>query len=208
MKNLEMTKIIKLIENALRNYMSNNLANGCIFFDKGKYTCEIHEVRGYNCHLYAQIPDEEFKPRYEELKVLYRKQFQPIMDQCKVPTTCNFTTSNVKISTERSEVENANSVKHFPEKSQKVYVSDTTSWWNELKGIEQEMGIDGKFINDDFDGTYRSYHDHLLEYILPENILGDLSQVRENSTQEDKELTVVSILAKIENMFNKAISKK
>jgi Fe-S-cluster containining protein len=73
-------KIVGLVRGALRNYLSNESNKGCIFWDKETKLCGHHETRPYNCRIYGVIPEEEFKPRYERLKVLNPN----VKDQCNL----------------------------------------------------------------------------------------------------------------------------
>lgn len=59
-----------LVEKALTSYVFNSQDNPCIFLSK-ENKCTIHDKRPYNCRIYGIIPEEEFKPRYERLKVIY-----------------------------------------------------------------------------------------------------------------------------------------
>lgn len=64
-------EFIYLVEMALRAYLFESDRKGCIFWDKDSFLCKQHNTRPYNCRIYGIIPDEEFKPRYERLKVIY-----------------------------------------------------------------------------------------------------------------------------------------
>ena len=64
-------KIGDLIEKSLRNYLFDQKIKGCVFFDNESNMCSHHDHRPYSCRAYGIVPDEEFKPRYERLKVIY-----------------------------------------------------------------------------------------------------------------------------------------
>lgn len=63
-------QIGNLIEASLRNYIFDKKTKGCVFFDKKTKMCSQHSTRPYSCRVYGIVPDEEFKPRYERLKVI------------------------------------------------------------------------------------------------------------------------------------------
>ncbi len=69
-----------LVVRALRNYFNPSVSKGCVFWDKTTKLCQQHETRPYNCRIYGQRPEEEFKPRYEKLKVLYPEA--DVRNQC------------------------------------------------------------------------------------------------------------------------------
>lgn len=75
--------IKELLSSAVYAYLFPKEHHGCIFWDKETKLCGHHEVRGYNCRTYGVIPEEEFKPRYERLKVLY----PDTPDQCNLIET-------------------------------------------------------------------------------------------------------------------------
>lgn len=77
------SKILNLIKASLRNYLFPEPNRGCVFFDKDKNLCSQHEVRPFNCRIYGITPEEEFKPRYERLKVINPQA----RDQCGLVST-------------------------------------------------------------------------------------------------------------------------
>lgn len=72
---------------AVRAYFDKGTAKGCIFWDTESKLCQQHETRPYNCRLYGQTPEEDFKPRYERLKVLYPEA--DIRPQCGLVKSAN-----------------------------------------------------------------------------------------------------------------------
>jgi len=72
-----------LIERCLRKYLYPNEDKGCVFLNKETNMCAQHETRPFNCRVYGIIPEEEFKPRYERLKVIY----PDIREQCNLVST-------------------------------------------------------------------------------------------------------------------------
>lgn len=66
----ENEKVVSLVERALINYLYDKPSKGCIFFDTESNMCSQHEHRPHSCREYGIVPDEEFRPRYERLRVL------------------------------------------------------------------------------------------------------------------------------------------
>lgn len=75
----------KLIEKCLRKYLFPNKDKSCVFIDMQTNKCLQHETRPFNCRIYGITPEEEFKPRYERLKVIY----PDARDQCHLVSTVN-----------------------------------------------------------------------------------------------------------------------
>lgn len=84
-RHFSLTQISSLVERCLRKYLFESADKSCIYFDKSNKICSQHEARPYNCRIYGITPDEEFKPRFERLKVLY----PDIKPQCNLVTTTN-----------------------------------------------------------------------------------------------------------------------
>ena len=76
-------EIGNLIKFSLKNYLSENFVKGCVFFDKSSRMCSQHLSRPFSCRTYGIVPDEEFRPRYERLKIIN----PDVMDQCKLVDT-------------------------------------------------------------------------------------------------------------------------
>jgi len=72
-----------LINRCLRKYLFPNSDKGCVFLDKETNLCSQHETRPFNCRVYGITPEEEFKPRYERLKIIY----PDARNQCNLVTT-------------------------------------------------------------------------------------------------------------------------
>ncbi len=67
-----------LILRAVRNFLSNNLSKGCIFYDGG---CLIHKQRPFCCRMYGIIPKENWDKRWKELKERQGDKFEAL-PQC------------------------------------------------------------------------------------------------------------------------------
>lgn len=156
--------IAVVIEAAMHNYVMGLATKGCIFFDKEKKTCKIHKMRSFNCRIYAITPDEEFRPRYERMKEMYKDVLGAVIkEQCDLVSTCN---------------------------GQKVTVFNTNNWWKDISKLEAQIGIPEENINDDMGGSYRTYHDHLLLYIMPDDVMLKLQGVRLSTDNEAKLMAV------------------
>lgn len=168
MNNFSMNEITDLIERALRNYLSDAPTKGCVFFDKEKRICTQHKTRPYNCRLYSQIPEEEFKPRYEALKVLQQKDMRTVvMPQCDLTET----------------------------EGDKPTKEQSDAWWEELNQIEHECGIPKDDITDDQNGTYRTYHDHIILHIFPNWAIEDLTKMKLHGSFQEKELAILKTMS-------------
>ena len=168
MSNFSMDEILGLIERSLRTYLNDAPTKGCVFFDRDKKVCTQHETRPYNCRMYSQIPDEEFKPRYEALKVLQEKDFRTVvMPQCDLTET----------------------VGDKPTKEQ------SDEWWERMKKIENDCGIPENQITDDQNGTYRTFHDHIILHVFPDWALEDLTKMKLHGSFQDKNLAVLQTMS-------------
>lgn len=158
-QNWEIEDLISLVRKSIQNYLSDKLVKGCIFFDHKTRMCTQHETRPYNCRIYGITPDDEFKPRYERLKVIYENKGEELRDQCDLVETV---------------------------KDKKVTKKHIDKWWEELKEAEKEIGFKESDINDADGGSYRTYHDHLLLHLFPEDVLRALTFVKTNGTPIEK----------------------
>ena len=156
--------VLESIERSLINYVQGFTTKGCVFFNQKTKLCNCHKKRPYNCYIYGITPKEEFQPRYERMKEMYKDKIDAVIkDQCPLVSTIN---------------------------EEKVSVEDTDKWWQELVKIEKSIGIPENLINDDIGGSYRTPHDHLLLYIMPDSILQQLQCIRMSDNIEEKLLAV------------------
>lgn len=169
-KQLNKEMFLALIERSLNAYLFKEKRKACVLWDKDSKFCSAHEHRPYNCRVYGVIPDEEFKPRYEKLKVIYPESRY----QCNLITTID----NKTISKEQIDL-----------------------WWKNAVEIEKKSGIHHGNIHDDFGGSYRSHYEHILLELMGENGMSNLSMVRENSTEEEKEETVAMCLRSLSKIL-------
>jgi Fe-S-cluster containining protein len=82
-----------------------------------------------------------------------------------------------------------------------VTKEDIDNWWIEVRSVDIRLGIKPEFINDGQLGCYRTYHDHILLHILGEAGLSMLTSLRLNSSSEDKEHVIASVLKSIVKMI-------
>ncbi len=144
---------------AIRTYVIGKPTNGCIFFNKENKMCTIHDVRPLTCRTYSQEPEEEFNPKYERLKVLYKDNSEAeLMDQCSLTQT-------------------------FGKKPTREQINN---WWERLKLIEQDIGVDIKSLHDGDGGSYRTYVDHILLSSYSTEFLDQLTTIRKNGSKEEK----------------------
>jgi len=71
-----------------------------------------------------------------------------------------------------------------------VTVKNTDDWWNELAGVERFIGIPMKLVTDRMGGSYRTPHDHVLLYNMPENVLNALSGIKKYTDEFDKKKAI------------------
>jgi hypothetical protein len=120
----------------------------------------------HNCRSYGIMPEEEWKPRYEALKVINTD----VRPQCDLVSTVDG--------------------KPFTK-----LMSDVL--WKEVVRIEASNGIPHHRINDKQGGTYRTYHDHILLNLYQPPILKELSKMRLNATQPEKEAFIKTVISKL-----------
>lgn len=74
------SKRTEFILRAVKNYLSNSLSKGCIFYKDG---CQCYSARPLSCRLYGVIPQESWDRRHKILQDRYGDQFQPVQ-QCSL----------------------------------------------------------------------------------------------------------------------------
>jgi Fe-S-cluster containining protein len=165
--------VCDLFERCMRNAVDENPAKGCVFFDLNTKLCMIHKVRPYNCRIYGITPAEEFNPRLERLRQEYAgKPGAFVRDQCDRVSTVN---------------------------GSEVTKSLTDQWWVRLNLVEKRIGIVEGLIHDGPGGSYRSPHDHILLYNMPENVLSALAGIR----MYDDWITKVEAIAQLANVIRR-----
>jgi Fe-S-cluster containining protein len=181
LSNWKIDDILKLFEKAIRNYLNNSVSKSCIFWDKESKLCNQHNHRPFACQIYGITPKEEFEPKYKRLKILYKDNITAVIkDQCNLIQ---------------------------PEDNNLPTKKDIDTWWEELKKLEIEVGFKNSDINDE-DGTYKTFHDHLLTYFLPDKSLTELTNLKINGTYEQKEIAILTFMSIIKNKIQKANYEK
>jgi len=156
--------IIDIVSLSLKTYLSNKPTKGCIFWNPDTKQCRQYETRCLSCRLYSIVPEEEFHARYEQVKEMLKdKPDAIIMPQCDLVKTVD---------------------------GRDITTAQTDFWWDELIKIEMFIGVPRQSIHDRFGGSYRTYHDHLLIHLFIESIMQNLSTIRVNGTEEEKEKVV------------------
>lgn len=157
-------KIGNLIKASLKNYLFDSPVKGCVFFDHDSRMCSQHSTRPLACRVYGIIPEEEFKPRYERLRVINPN----VRDQCNLVETENGKTVTTK---------------------------DTDYWWKEVKQAEKSLGIKDSYITDEYHGSYRAYHDHILIHLFGEEHMSKLSIVRTHLSDTEKNTIIEQMMS-------------
>jgi Fe-S-cluster containining protein len=174
-KNWNDDEICDLLEKCMINAVNELPSKGCVYFDDKTSQCKVHKKRPYNCRIYGITPDEEFNPRYEKLKEEYKTILGSVIKpQCNLVSTTD---------------------------GEKVTVEDINKWWSKIVEVERELGIPRDMINDEMGGSYRSQHDHVLLYNMPENVLNSLAGIKMYESFEEKLKAIKEIISCIRNHF-------
>jgi hypothetical protein len=163
----------KLIELCLKKYLLIDRSRGCVFWDSDTKLCKQHESRPINCYFYGVIPKEEFEPRYKRLKVL-NNDIKPQCDRISLEDGSKFTS------------------KSLIDKS-----------FNDIKLIETDIGVPDEFLNDDQRGSYRTYTEHILLWVLGEDQMCNLSEIRSSSSILDKKKLIITICENLKISLSK-----
>lgn len=158
--------IFSVFSKAVQNYLSHN-NKPCIFWNTETKLCNQHLNRPFNCRIYSQIPEEEFKPRYERLKILYPNENTRY--QCDLTRVIGEALSK----------------------------KDIDDYFESIKLIEKEVGVKSSLFHDGDGGSYRTYHDHLLLYLSTDSFLSLLTKIKTKGTDQDKERIIKDLPEKI-----------
>jgi Fe-S-cluster containining protein len=168
-------EICDLFERCMLNAVDKIPSKGCVFFDEKTCMCKIHDQRAYNCRIYGITPDEEFNPRYEKLE----KEYRSIVGAVIKPQCDLISTSDEK----------------------ELTTDDTDRYWKEVVNVEKMIGIPEEMVTDAMGGSYRTPHDHVLLYNMPENVLNALAGIKEYNDEFDKKRMVREIVQVFKNVF-------
>ncbi len=161
-----------LIKLCLKKYLLIDKSNGCVFWNADTRKCKTHTTRPVNCYFYGVTPDEEFQPRYERLKVL---------------------NNNVKPQCDLIKLKNGNK---FLTKKEIDFSFDS------IRELEKKIGVPDHFLNDNPGGSYRSFHEHALIWILGEKEMCDLSIVRSSYSMIQKKQLINNICDCLRESFS------
>jgi len=174
-KNWNDDEICDLFERCMINAVDPTPSKGCVFFDGDICMCKVHKVRPYNCRIYGITPNEEFEPRYLRLKEEYKSILGAVVKpQCSLVSTVD---------------------------DHKVNKEEIDKWWDELVKIERSIGIPEDMVTDAIGGSYRTPHDHVLLYNMPENVLNALSGIKQYTDEFDKKRAIKELVQVISNVF-------
>jgi Fe-S-cluster containining protein len=174
-------QIASLVIKAVRIYLSDTPTKGCMMWNKQNKQCTIHSTRPLNCRMYGQIPEEEFKPRYERLKILYQDEPGAVIkDQCNLVET----------------------VGTKPTKEQ------SDGWQQKLQDIEESIGIPSILITDKPGGTYRTFHDHILLRMCGGSFLLQVTDMKMSGTKEQKEEFIKNMVEKLRRTHPNLVDTK
>ncbi|NJL70131.1 MAG: YkgJ family cysteine cluster protein [Candidatus Competibacteraceae bacterium] len=174
-------KIVTLVERSIRNYLSAFTAKRCIFWEEETMLCGQHETRPYSCRIYGITPEQEFKPRYERLKILYQTDPTAIIrDQC-------------------------NLIKPVGETP--VTIHETMNWWVELVKVEMLTGVEKDDIHDGAGGSYRTFHDHILLHLFNDTMMRQLETLRMEGTTVEREIAIQGIVGGFRSKLRKLMEK-
>lgn len=177
MRTWDLENVLEVVEDSVMCYISTETTKGCVFFDQEKHTCKQHKTRCFNCRIYGITPKEEFEPRYLAMKEILRKYPNAILhNQCDLVSTKDGTP---------------------------IDVGQTDIWWKKLTNAENFIGIERDRINDGKSGSYRTYHDHILLYLLPNDILHMLTNLKTSEIRpEDRRECVKSFMQCLKGMIS------
>jgi Fe-S-cluster containining protein len=174
-KNWTDEEICDLFEKCMTNAVNPVPSKGCVFFDRDTCMCKAHKVRPYNCRIYGITPNEDFEPRYKRLKEEYKSiPGAVIKPQCSLVS---------------------------PVDDVEVTKEEIDTWWEELVEIEISIGIPNDMVSDAIGGSYRTPHDHVLIYNMPENVLNALSGIKQYTDEFEKKRAIKELVQVISNVF-------
>ena len=76
-----------------------------------------------------------------------------------------------------------------------VTKEDTDKWFKYLVKIEESIGIPSDKTHDGIGGSYRTFHDHLLLYLIPDEIMFQLQGLRLTGNVNEQLLAVDNFMA-------------
>jgi Fe-S-cluster containining protein len=165
------SEIAELVASSIRQHFDDAPTKGCIFWDKSKKTCRQHTTRPMACRLYAQEPEDEFKPKYERLKILYENNPKAVIrDQCNLVTS-----------------------KGTPPTKDQI-----DQWDKQIKLAEQDIGINPSLMHDGTGGSYRTYKDHIILKIGSPGFLSQLTELKARGDKNAQEHFIQAVIGEFE----------
>ncbi len=173
-------QILVLFEKSLRNYLSANTLKTCVFFDTETKLCTTHMHRSMSCRLYGITPNKQYNSKLVQLRILCKKTNQQslVKQQCRLVSTSN----NKDVPTKFSD-----------------------NIFKDIKKIQRTLQIPYERMNDQAEGTYRTYHDHILIKHFDDSFLAQLSHLRVNGTQSQKNMAIVNVMPVIKKLISKQL---
>jgi Fe-S-cluster containining protein len=152
-------QIVDIIAKAIEATISGITTKGCIFWDKDTKMCTTHNERPFNCRVYSQLPDEEFKPKYERLKILYQNDnTATLLEQCNLTKTVG----------------------------NKPTTEDIELWFQRIKKVEEDLKVPKTEINDQQGGSYRQFHDHIILKWGNQKLINQIIKLKQKGSIEEK----------------------
>jgi Fe-S-cluster containining protein len=157
-----------LVLRAIRNYLSNSLSKGCIFYEDS-FGCKVYEHRPFMCRMYGVIDPERFQQRFDLLRERQGEKFEA-KPQCKL----------VHVADDQALIPY-------------IKAEDEDKMFQQVMTCEARIGMTEPLLklHDQPGGPYRTFHDHILIELFPPAFLEMLTKTRmTNPSQEDIDKTI------------------
>lgn len=137
--------------------------------------CKIYSYRPSQCRLYGIIPNDSWQKRIDSIVEKFGTCHH-VRSQCDLVTTQDHMNSDVE-----------------------------NDIFNKIRAYEYETGVSASSImkHDDYEGSYRTFHDHLLLEILPESALEMMSKYRKDDITD---VGIASVVSMLRHMLGQIIS--
>lgn len=137
-----------LVIRSIKNHLLGDVDKGCVFWSG---ECLVYDKRPFACRMYAVIPEESWEARVANLKKRYGEDYEP-RPQCDLV-----------------------SVDGDP-----VTKEQEDKWFKHTSRCEVRIGVNPLIVkaHDEPQGSYRTFHDHILLELFEEDFLTKLSMVR------------------------------
>jgi Fe-S-cluster containining protein len=137
-----------VIVRSIRNHLIGEVEKGCIFWSG---ECLVYERRPLSCRIYGVIPEQSWNARIDTLKKRYGEDYNP-RPQCNLVSV----------------------------KGDVITKDQEDKWFKHTRNCELRIGMSPESVNahDDPQGSYRTFHDHILLELFDEEFLTKLSMIR------------------------------